>query len=43
VDVASVMALLLTLTAEVVALVLGLWLLFRTSQTADELPETAEA
>ncbi|MFY9972876.1 MAG: DUF3611 family protein [Chromatiaceae bacterium] len=38
VDVASLMALLLTLTAEVVALVLGLWLLFRTSQTADEFP-----
>ncbi len=43
VDVASLMALLLTLTAEVVALVLGLWLLFRTSQTADEFPESAEA
>lgn len=39
VDVASLMALLLTLTAEVITLVLGLWLLFRTSQTGDELPE----
>jgi hypothetical protein len=42
VDVASLMALLLTLTAEVVALVLGLWLLFRTSQTADEFPKPSE-
>jgi hypothetical protein len=43
VDVASLMALLLTLTAEVVALVLGLWLLFRTSQTADAFAETGKA
>ena len=41
VDVASLMALLLTLTAEVVALVLGLWLLFRTSQSAAEFPPPA--
>lgn len=41
VDVASLMALLLTLTAEVVGLVLGLWLLFRTSQTAAEFPPPA--
>jgi hypothetical protein len=41
VDVASLLALLLTLTAEVVALVLGLWLLFRTSQTAEEFPPAA--
>lgn len=39
VDVASLMALLLTLAAEVVALVMGLWLLFRTSQTAGGLAE----
>jgi hypothetical protein len=31
VDMASLMALILTLTAEVIALVLGLWLLFRTT------------
>lgn len=43
VDVASLMALLLMLTAEVIALVLGLWLLFRTSQTADEFPPAAQA
>lgn len=43
VDVASLMALLLTLTAEVIALVLGLWLLFRTSQTTYELPQDAGA
>jgi hypothetical protein len=43
VDVASLMALLLTLTAEVIALVFGLWLLFRTTQTASELPESGEA
>lgn len=40
VDVASIMALLLTLTAEVFALVLGLWLLFRTSQTKEALAES---
>jgi hypothetical protein len=43
VDIASIMALLLTLAAEVVVLVLGLWLLFRTSRSGDELTETAEA
>lgn len=43
VDVASLMALLLTLTAEVVALVLGLWLLFRASQTAAAFPEAGQA
>lgn len=42
VDIASIMALLLTLAAEVVALVLGLWLLFRTSRSGDELTETVE-
>ena len=42
VDIASIMALLLTLAAEVVALVLGLWLLFRTSQCAKAFPEAAE-
>lgn len=36
VDVASLMALLLTLTAEVVVLVFGLWLLFRTSRAPAE-------
>ena len=42
-DVASLMALLLTLTAEVIALLLGLWLLFRTSQTAEASAEVGEA
>lgn len=42
VDIASIMALLLTLAAEVIALVLGLWLLFRTSQSAKALSEAAE-
>ena len=37
VDLVSLMALLLTLGAEVVTLVLGLWLMFRTTQTAGEL------
>ncbi|WP_295391682.1 DUF3611 family protein [uncultured Thiodictyon sp.] len=37
VDLVSLMALILTLGAEVVTLVLGLWLMFRTTQTADEL------
>jgi hypothetical protein len=36
VDLVSLMSLLLTLAAEVIALVLGLWLLFRTTQTAGE-------
>ena len=39
VDIASIMALLLTLAAEVVALVMGLWLLFRTSRSAAALAE----
>lgn len=37
VDLVSLMALLLTLAAEVITLVLGLWLMFRTTQTASEL------
>lgn len=41
VDVASLMALLLTLTAEVIVLVLGLWLLFRTSRVPAEAPSAA--
>ena len=41
VDLVSLMALLLTLGAEVIALVLGLWLMFRTSQNAGEFPESA--
>jgi len=43
VDVASLMALLLTLSAEVIALVLGLWLLARTSRSAVDAPAPAEA
>jgi hypothetical protein len=42
VDVASLMALLLTLTAEVIALIFGLWLLFRTTQAAGEFPEATQ-
>jgi hypothetical protein len=42
VDVASLMALLLTLSAEVIALVLGLWLLARTSRSAVDAPAPAE-
>jgi hypothetical protein len=42
VDMASLFALLLTLAAEMVAMVLGLWLLFRTSQTAGGFPATSE-
>ncbi len=41
VDVASLMALLLTLSAEVIALVFGLWLLFRTSRSAVDAPAEA--
>ena len=41
VDVASLMALLLTLTAEVTALIFGLWLLFRTTQASGEFPDAA--
>ena len=43
VDVASLMALLLTLSAEVIALVIGLWLLARTSRSAVDAPARAEA
>lgn len=43
VDVASLMALLLTLSAEVIVLVFGLWLLFRTSRAAAEPAPPAEA
>ena len=43
VDVASLMALLLTLSAEVIALVLGLWLLARTSRSAVDAPAPSEA
>jgi hypothetical protein len=42
VDMASLMALLLTLAAEITALTLGLWLLFRTTQVSDELPQGAQ-
>jgi hypothetical protein len=38
VDMLSVMSLILTLGAEVVVLILGLWLLFRTSQRSQEYP-----
>jgi hypothetical protein len=41
VDLVSLMSLILTLAAEVIALVLGLWLMFRTTQTADELANPA--
>lgn len=41
VDLVSLMSLILTLAAEVIALVLGLWLMFRTTQTADELAKPA--
>lgn len=37
IDLVSLMALLLMLAAEVIALVLGLWLMFRTSTAADDL------
>jgi Protein of unknown function (DUF3611) len=43
VDVASLMSLLLTLSAEVIALVFGLWLLFRTSRSAVDAAAPAEA
>lgn len=42
VDMASLMALILTLAAEMVAMVLGLWLLFRTTRSSGEFPESAE-
>jgi len=41
VDLVSLLALLLTLGAEVIALVLGLWLMFRTTQNAGEFPKSA--
>ena len=37
IDLVSLMALLLMLASEVIALVLGLWLMFRTSMAADDL------
>ncbi len=37
VDLVSLLALLMMLAAEVIALVFGLWLMFRTTQTANEL------
>ncbi len=37
IDLLNLLALLLMLAAEVLALVLGLWLMFRTTQTAGEL------
>jgi len=41
VDMASLMALLFTLAAEMIAMVLGLWLLFRTTRAYGESPESA--
>jgi hypothetical protein len=41
VDLVSLMSLLMTLAAEVIALVLSLWLLFRTTQTAGEFAKSA--
>jgi hypothetical protein len=41
-DMASLMALMLALTAEVAAMVLSLWLMFRTSQVSSEFPATAQ-
>jgi hypothetical protein len=43
VDLASLMALLLSLTAEVIVMMFGLWLLFRASHSAEHLPESAGA
>ena len=42
VDMASLMALLFTLAAEMIAMVLGLWLLFRTTRAYGESQESAE-
>jgi len=42
VDMASLIALLFTLAAEMIAMVLGLWLLFRTTRAYGESPEGAE-
>ncbi|WP_295456199.1 DUF3611 family protein [uncultured Thiodictyon sp.] len=41
VDLVSLLALLQMLAAEVIALVLGLWLMFRTTQAAGEFPKAA--
>jgi hypothetical protein len=41
VDLLSLLALLQMLAAEVITLVLGLWLMFRTTQTAGEFPKAA--
>jgi hypothetical protein len=41
VDFASLMALLLTLSAEVIVLIFGMWLLFRTSQASGEFAQPA--
>lgn len=43
VDMASLMALLLSLTAEVIVLVFGLWLLFRTIHSVGEYPQVEGA
>ncbi len=42
VDMASLMALILTLAAEVISMVLGLWLLFRTTAAYRAVPEAIE-
>jgi hypothetical protein len=42
VDLVSLMALMLALAAEVAALVLSLWLMFRTSQVSSEFPAPAQ-
>jgi hypothetical protein len=42
VDLVSLMALMLALTADVAALVLSLWLMFRTSQVSSEFPAPAQ-
>jgi hypothetical protein len=41
VDLVSLMALMLALTADVVVMVLSLWLMFRTSQVSSEFPAAA--
>ena len=42
VDLVSLLALVQMLAAEVIALVLGLWLMFRTTQVAGQFPATAQ-
>jgi len=42
VDMLSLMSLILTLAAEIIAMILGLWLLFRTAQPAAATVQTAE-